>query len=171
MYLLALDASTKATGCAIFKDKELMASSVITASSNDLYKRIHKMTNTILDIVEQVGIDKIVMEEVIPDHTKNTNTFKALMYLQALIHIELHDRFPRVEIELVYPSSWRSVCGIKNGRGMKREQEKIEDLKFANKTYNLSLTSDDQADAICIGHAYLHPKDEGNKDYGEINWG
>jgi hypothetical protein len=52
MYLLALDASTKATGCAIFKDKELMASTVITASSNDLYKRIHKMVDNILAIVE-----------------------------------------------------------------------------------------------------------------------
>lgn len=169
MYLLALDASTKATGCAIFKDKELMASTVITASSNDLYKRIHKMVDNILAIVEQIGINKIVMEEVIPDHTKNTNTFKALMYLQALIHIELHDKFPKVEIELVYPSSWRSICGIKNGRGIKREQEKAEDIKFANKTYNLTLTSDDQADAICIGHAYLHPKEE--KNYGELNWG
>ena len=168
MYLLALDASTKATGIAIFKDKDLMASSVITASSTDLYKRIHKMVDNILAIVEQIGIEKIVMEEVIPDHTKNTNTFKALMYLQALIHIELHDKFPKIEIELVYPSSWRSVCGIKNGRGIKREQEKAEDIKFANKTYNLNITSDDQADAICIGHAYLHPK--GEKDYGELNW-
>lgn len=170
MYILALDASTKATGVAIFKDKTLMGSSVITASSNDLYKRIHKMVDNILAIVEQLEIEKVVMEEVIPDHTKNTNTFKALMYLQALIHIELHDKFPKVEIELVYPSSWRSVCGIKNGRGIRREQEKLEDIKFANKTYNLNLMSDDQADAICIGHAYLHPKDEDKKDYGEINW-
>ena len=45
MYLLALDCSTKATGYAIFKDKELLASGVITASSNDLYKRIHKMVD------------------------------------------------------------------------------------------------------------------------------
>ena len=169
MYLLALDCSTKATGVAIFKDKELLATSCITASSNDLYKRIHKMVDHILAIVEGAGINKIVMEEVIPDHTKNTNTFKALMYLQALIHIEMHDKFPKVEIELVYPSSWRSVCGIKNGRGIRREQEKAEDIKFANKTYNLQLTSDDIADAVCIGHAFLHPKDE--KNYGEINWG
>lgn len=165
MYILALDASTKATGVAIFKEKALMGSSVITASSNDLYKRIHKMVDNILTIVEQLGIEKIVMEEVIPDHTKNTNTFKALMYLQALIHIEIHDKFPKVKIELIYPSSWRSTCGIKNGRGIRREQEKLEDIKFANKTYNLDLTSDDQADAICIGHAYLHPKDS-----DEINW-
>lgn len=169
MYLLALDASTKATGYAIFKDKELLASGVITASSNDLYKRIHKMVDGILTIVENLNIEEIIMEEVIPDHSKNANTFKALMYLQALIHIELHDKFPKVQIELVYPSSWRSVCGIKNGRGMRREQEKAEDIKFVNKTYNLALTSDDQADAIAIGHARLHPKEE--KNYGELNWG
>lgn len=165
MYLLALDCSTKATGVAIFKDTELIATTCITASSTDLYKRIHKMVDNILAIVESVGIEKIVMEEVIPDHSKNTNTFKALMYLQALIHIELHDKFPKVEIELVYPSSWRSVCGIKNGRGIRREQEKAEDIKFANATYNLNLTSDDIADAICIGYAYLHPKAADTKDY------
>lgn len=81
MYLLALDASTKSTGVAIFKDKELLATTCITATSSDLYKRIHKMVDGILSIVEQIGIDEIVMEEVIPDHTKNTNTFRALMYL------------------------------------------------------------------------------------------
>ena len=168
MYLLALDASTKATGFAIFKDKELLVCNCITASSTDLYKRIHKMTDSILTIVEQMNIDKIVMEEVIPDHSKNTNTFRALMYLQALIHIELHDKFPNVQIEMVYPSSWRSVCEIEDGRSSKREQKKQKDIDFANKTYNLSLTNDDIADSVCIGHAYLHPKKE--KDYTAAAW-
>ena len=163
MYLLALDCSTKSTGVAIFKDKELMGQSCITASSNDLYKRIHKMVDNILSLVEQLEINKIVMEEVIPDHSKNTNTFKALMYLQALIHIEMHDKYPEVEIELLYPSSWRSVCGIEDGRSSKREQKKQKDIDFANRTYGLSLTNDDIADAICIGYAVLHPKKE--KDY------
>lgn len=163
MYLLALDCSTKATGVAIFKDKELMGHSCITASSTDLYKRIHKMVDNILSIVDQLGVEKIVMEEVIPDHSKNTNTFKALIYLQALIHIELHDKHPEVQIELIYPSSWRSVCGIEDGRSSKREQKKQKDIDFANHTYGLTLTNDDIADAICIGHAFLHPKKE--KDY------
>lgn len=163
MYLLALDCSTKSTGVAIFKDKELMGQSCITALSNDLYKRIHKMVDNILSLVEQLGINKIVMEEVIPDHSKNTNTFKALMYLQALIHIEMHDKHPEIEIELLYPSSWRSACGIEDGRSSKREQKKQKDIDFANRTYGLSLTNDDIADAICIGHAALHPKKE--KDY------
>ena len=169
MFLLALDCSTKSTGVAIFKDKELMGSSCITASSNDLYKRIHKMVDTILSIVDQLGIEKIIMEEVIPDHSKNTNTFKALIYLQALIHIEIHDKHPEVQIELVYPSSWRSVCGIEDGRSSKREQKKQKDIAFANQTYGLSLVNDDIADAICLGHAYLHPKKE--KDYSAaLQW-
>lgn len=169
MKLLALDASTKATGCAIFGDKSLLGSSVITASSTDLIKRIHKMVDTIDELVSQLDIDIVVMEEVIPDHAKNTNTFKALMWLQATIVIMLHDKHPKVKVEMLYPGSWRSTCGIRTGRGVKRESLKEADVRFANETYGLNITSDDQADAICIGHAYLHPK--AAADNGEINWG
>ena len=78
----------------------------------------------------------------------------------------LHDKHPRVGTDLTYPGSWRSTCGIKIGRGVMRETLKEADIKFANQTYNLTVTSDDEADAICIGHAYLYPKN----DNGEINW-
>lgn len=168
MYLLALDASTKATGFAIFnQSKELVYSGCITASSSDLYNRLHKMVNSILSIVQELPISRVVVEEVIPDHSKNTNTFKALMFLQALLHIELHDKCPSVQIELMYPGSWRSTCGIHTGRGVKRETLKEADIRFANQTYNLNITSDDQADAICIGHAYLHPVSASS---GDLNW-
>lgn len=167
MNLLALDCSTKATGLAIFKNQELLGSSCITASSTDLYKRIHKMVDTIDEIVEQLSIDEIVMEEVIPDHAKNTQTFKALIYLQAAILIMIHDKHPRVQVTLAYPGSWRKACHIKTGRGTKRETLKEQDIIFANSTYNLSLTSDDIADAICIGHAHLHPATAINDD---LNW-
>lgn len=166
MKLLALDCSTKATGLAIFNNKELMGQSCITASSTDLYARIHKMVDHIDEIIGSLAIDEVVMEEVIPDHSKNQNTFKALMYLQAAIMIMLHDKHPKVKVTLSYPGSWRSVCGIKTGRGQRRESVKEQDIIFANTTYGLSLTSDDIADAICIGHAYLHPATVSN----EINW-
>lgn len=168
MKLLALDCSTKATGVAIFDQQSLLGSSVITASSTDLIKRIHKMVDTIDQLIGELGINTVVMEEVIPDHSKNTNTFKALMYLQAAIVIMLHDKYPAVKLELTYPGSWRSACGIKTGRGIQRETLKQADIRFANETYNLAIVSDDQADAICIGHAYLHPKN--GSDTGEINW-
>lgn len=168
MKLLALDCSTKATGLAIFSDKELLGQSCITATSTDLFKRIHKMVDNIDEICANLAIDTIVMEEVIPDHAKNVQTFKALMYLQGAIMIMLHDKHPRIKIELMYPGSWRKICGIKTGRGNKREALKEQDIVFANSTYNLSLTSDDIADAVCIGHAYLHPSSVENDD---LNWG
>lgn len=165
--LLALDCSTKATGVAIYGDKQLLGHSVITASSADLIKRIHKMVDTIDQIIKEADISTIVMEEVIPDHSKNTNTFKALMYLQAAIVIMVHDKYPNVSLELVYPGSWRSTCGIRTGRGVQRESVKQADIRFANQTYGLNLVSDDEADAICIGHAHLYPKAVGSSD---LNW-
>ena len=167
MNILAIDASTKSSGIAIFKDKEFMGKGCITASSTDLFKRIHKMVDKIDEIIAQAAIEEVVMEEVIPDHSKNTNTFKALMYLQAAIVIMVHDKYPNISLELVYPGSWRSTCGIRTGRGVQRESVKQADIRFANQTYGLNLVSDDEADAICIGHAHLYPKAVGSSD---LNW-
>jgi tRNA A37 threonylcarbamoyladenosine modification protein TsaB len=72
MRVLALDASTKSTGLAIFDNKELLGKACITASSTDLFNRIHKMVDKIDALINDVGIEQIVMEEVIPDHQKNT---------------------------------------------------------------------------------------------------
>lgn len=167
MTTLALDCSTKATGFAVFNDQRLVVANCITASSSNLYKRIFKMVDSIIEIVQKMKVDTIVMEEVIPDHAKNVNTFKALMYLQAAIHLQLYKEYSNIKIELVYPGTWRAQCGIHTGRGIKREELKKADIQFANNTYQLNITSDDTADAICIGHAFLHPK---NIDE-DLNWG
>jgi hypothetical protein len=82
------------------------------------------MVDHIDEIIGSLAIDEVVMEEVIPDHSKNQNTFKALMYLQAAIMIMLHDKYPKVKVTLSYPGSWRSICGIKTGRGQRRESVK-----------------------------------------------
>lgn len=149
--LLALDMSTKATGLALFSGKELIKASCITASSTDMIKRIHKMVDTIDELIQSLDITDIILEEVIPDHQKNVKTFKSLMYLQAYFMILLHDKYPQIKVDLIYPSSWRSKVGVKNGRGIKREQLKADDVRRANELYGLNITSDDIADAILIG--------------------
>ena len=171
MRILALDASTKSTGAAVFIDKELAGIKCITTSSNDLYNRIHKITDAIDFIIETVEIDEIVMEEVIPDHEKNTNTFKALMYLQASIMIMVHDKHPRVKVELIYPGSWRSQCGIKTGRGVKRETLKEADINRAKELFKQDKLNDDEADACLIGAAYVGLFDNTKPEDNELNWG
>ena len=168
MNILAIDASTKSSGIAIFKDKEFMGKGCITASSTDLFKRIHKMVDKIDEIITQAAIEEVVMEEVIPDHSKNTQTFKALMYLQAAIMIMIHDNHPNVKVELIYPGSWRSQAGIKIGRGVKRESLKEADIRRAQEIFGAQQLNDDEADAILIGAVYAGVFGAAKND--DLNW-
>lgn len=168
MKVLAIDASTKSTGIAIFKDKEFLGKGCITASSTDLFKRIHKMVDNIDEIISQVAIDEIVMEEVIPDHSKNIQTFKALMYLQSAVMMMVHDKHPSVKVELIYPGSWRAQAGIKTGRGVKRDTLKEADIKRAKEIFGAEQLNDDEADACLIGGVYVGIFGAPISD--ELNW-
>ena len=155
MRLLALDLSTKSSGWAVFADKELIDQGCIVASSTDLYKRIHKMIDELNEIILNNSIDIVVVEEVRPDTgIVNLNTHRALMFLQAELMFLLHDKQPRIKVELVQPSSWRKNCGIKTGKGIKRDSLKQQDILFAKEQQQVNV-NDDIADAICIGHSYL----------------
>lgn len=167
MRILAIDASTKSSGWAVFDGTKLEQYGCITASSNDLVKRIQKMISEIDNILQNNQVEKIILEEVRPEdkglQNQNLKTHKALMYLQAAIVFLLHDRYPKITLDFLYPSEWRSLCGIKTGSGVKRESLKPADIAFAKAKFNLDV-NDDIADALGIGYAYALEK--GNC----INW-
>lgn len=167
MQILSIDASTKSTGWSIFNNKSLKSYGCITASSPDLIKRITTMINELYIILQENNIQKIILEEVRPEEIKigsvNNKTYKALMYLQAAITFLIHEQYPSIDIEYLYPSEWRATCGIKTGKGVVRKELKKQDILFVKKTYNIDV-NDDIADAIGIGHAYLNKEKEG------INW-
>lgn len=167
MTILSLDLSTKSSGWAVFEDKKLKEYGCITSASTDLVKRIYIMRDGIKEILNKYTIEKVIVEEVRPEGgfgVGNLQTHRALMWLQAAIGFLLHDEFKKVEIEYVYPSSWRSSCGIKNGRGVKRLSQKEADIEFVQETYGIKV-NDDIADAICIGHAQVYQESE------DLNWG
>lgn len=161
MRILAIDASTKSTGIALFEDLELKHYDCWTASSNDLVKRISAIIDKLDNYLNSFEVDKIVLEEVRPEdkgQQANIKTHKALMYLQAAIVFLIHERHPSIDIEYVYPSEWRKVCGIQTGRGIRRESLKPKDIAFVKSAYGINV-NDDIADAIGIGHAYAHELD------------
>lgn len=161
-YLLAIDGSTKNTGWAIYKDDELVDYGCISASSTDVIKRIQKMILGISEILAKYPIDTIFMEEVRPEGTGygvgNQHTQKVLMWLQAAFVFLFHEECPKAEIEYVYPSEWRKICGIKNGRGVKRNSAKAADIEFVKDKFGIEV-NDDAADAIGIGYAATHKND------------
>lgn len=166
--ILSLDLSSKSTGWSIFEDTKLIKSGVITASSRDVIARILKITREIKQILDEFPhINLIIAEEVRPEEDTqkipNSHVYKVLMWLQAAIIFLIHEHYPKVQIEYVYPSEWRKACGIQTGRGIKRESLKTADIQFVKETYGISA-NDDEADAIGIGHAYVHQLSN------EINW-
>ena len=167
-FILSLDCSTKSTGWAIYNSKkQLIDYGCITASSTDLIKRIHVMTDGLIPVLQEQKIDKIIVEEVRPEGgygVGNLKTHKALMYLQAALEFLIHDHYPKITIEYIYPNSWRASIGIHTGRGIKRETLKEADIRFVQETYGITV-NDDEADAICIGYAQYHIESN------EINWG
>lgn len=163
MKILSLDLSTKSSGWAIFKDGFLIEYGCITASSTDLVKRIIKIENELEEVLKKhKDIDKAIAEEVRPENgMQNIKTHRALMWLQGYIAILLYKY--KINLDLIYPSSWRAAIGIKTGRGIKRASLKEKDIQFVKENYNLDV-NDDIADAICIGYASSHDVET------EINW-
>ena len=149
MKILAIDGSTKSTGIAIFEDGKLIKYQCITASSSNVFKRIEKMQEEIKKIIAKENIDKIFIEEVIPEDVhNNSKVYKPLMYLQGFL-CKIFDEFNLVP-EFVFPNTWRAACGIPTGRNQ-RESLKPKDIAFVKKHFNLDV-NDDIADAICIGY-------------------
>ena len=167
MNILSLDLSTKSSGWAYFEDRELKDHGCITSASTDLIKRIYIMRDGIAEILDKHAVTKIVVEEVRPEGgygVGNTKTHRALMWLQAATAFLIHDKYSNINIEYIYPSSWRATLGIKNGRGIKRTTLKEQDIQFVKEKYNI-VVNDDEADAICIGLSQYQEKDN-----NEINW-
>ena len=154
MVTMAIDASSKSTGVAIFKDKELVHYQCITATRTDAFARIKYMVSEIKKLYEAWNVNAVIMEDVIPEDVRhNQSVFKVLHYLQAAVVLMLHDYDQ--EVEFYVSSEWRKKCGIRTGRGITRDMVKAADIKFVKDNYKLDV-NDDIADAICIGYAYTN---------------
>lgn len=176
MYVLSLDLSTKSTGYAIFEDGQLKDFGCITASSTDVIKRIQKIICELDEVLKKYSFEKIIIEEVLPkdgeSNGKNLHTQKILMWLQAAVAFLIHENFSKVEIQYLYPSEWRSACGIKTGRGVVRDSLKSADIAFVEQKFGFTPANDDIADAIGIGYGYLmQPPKQTEKVRGMIKFG
>lgn len=153
MKILAIDASTKSTGIAIFQNNKLVYYKCLIATQNNVLDRIETMTKKIKQIYKKYKPTHIIMEEVLPEDVKhNQNVYKALIYLQASIVLELHKN--GIDTNFYTASHWRAQVGIHLGRGIKREELKSASKKLVEQIYNIK-TNDDISDAICLGIAYI----------------
>ena len=153
MITMAIDASSKSTGIAIFKDKDLIHYECITAGSSNPFKRIKKMVKEISNLYQKYQVTNVIMEDVIPEDVRhNQQVFKILHYLQAAVVLEL-DNYNQ-KVEFFVSSAWRKRCGIKTGQ-TGRETLKAAAQKLVKDNYGI-VANDDICDSICIVWAYTH---------------
>ena len=148
--------STKSTGVAIYKHNKLITYDCITATSNDLFDRIKVMMRAINTILEEnLDLEYVVMQQVRQEGFTNIKTYKALMYLQGCIQMMIHQKFKHLQTDFLYPSEWRKVCKIKQGRGVQRKEQKQLDIKWVKDNFKIQV-NDDIADAIGLGYGYIN---------------
>ena len=168
MKILALDLSTKSSGWAIYSENKLEKYGCISSVGNNLFKRINKMIESLEEIIQQNKIDRIVIEDVLPEDVKhNQKVFKALTYLQGFV-LNLLDKYNLDDIQFYTSSEWRKKCGIRTGRAIKRDELKVQDIKFVKDSFNIDV-NDDVADAICIGYADITKEKIENKNLSEYD--
>ena len=154
MTILSLDISTTATGYAIFRNQNLISYGVIAPAGKTL-TRIEKIADEVNLLMLEYEPDIIYAEEPEPAFVKNNiDVYRKLTFTHGAIAIVLNHY--NKEMKLCSSSHWRKQVGIKTGRGITRAQLKPIDVAKANELFGLSIKSDDIADAILIGQAYIN---------------
>ena len=158
MVVAGIDASTTATGVSIIKDGELLYYELIAIDSKkekDAYKRIKEMLIRICAILDQYKIDKVYMEKAICKGGNVDITIK-LAYLSG--GMSLYCIQKDIEFNNPTPSAWRSAVGIKNGRGILRDEQKAQAIYAVKCEYGIDV-GDDVAESICLARsAFELPK-------------
>ena len=152
--ILAIDQSTTACGiCEIENDKII-----------NFYTKKFK-GKFINDRICEVGLwfEKLIQEEK-PDVIGLENiqkqggmqTFQSLANLQGIIFFLSYKN--GIEYHIIRPSEWRSTHCIKQGRGIKRKDQKIDTQLWVREEFEIEC-DEDSADAIGIGwHLYKMSK-------------
>lgn len=144
---LALDISTSCTGWAyyIYEDDKIVTGYSKPRTTLQWRERVEQIELDLKALTAGYQIANLVVEQVLHKKPGNVDTTIKLAKTNGIITGGLkHDNL----IELL-PSEWRSYLGIKQGRGVKREELKREALRMA-KLDGIKTKSDDEAEAYLI---------------------
>lgn len=177
--IIGIDASTTATGYAVFKGRDLIAYGCVRPDGKEWRERVLNLGSSLTEIMSKYAPKKIIVEDVPLSTGGGVRTGIILGFLQGYIFGIAHAF--NVEIGFVSPSEWRSKVGVFSGdrKGTKREALKQASVEKANEIYGLRLrwvspsskkNDDDISDAILIAHSsFIERKRKFQKRKGVTN--
>ena len=152
--IMAVDESISATGVAIFYGNELKETYEIkTSPKQDILSRFDHIYDELTAIADRHQVTVFVAEGVYESHTpKSILSFLYNRFIQGML-FAMHKTKENSLYALYYPSEWRSILGISGNDN--RKNSKAADIAYVKDTLGIEVTSDNVADAICIGLAYI----------------
>lgn len=166
--ILALDAATGVTGYAIYDDKVLVGFGTFkTSSTLPATDRINQVKNWLKAALKEwnpdfVGVENIQLQKYGTGGAQaQVKTFQTLANLQGVLLDTIFEA--SIDSDLVYPTEWRSYCGIGDGDQHRDARKKAAQAKV--KIWYDMNCSEDEADAICIGKYFC------GKLKTKITWG
>lgn len=166
--ILALDAATSITGYSIYDDRVLVGYGTYkTNSSLETVERINEVKQWLKAAIKNwnpdfIGIENIQLQSYGAKNQTQVKTFQTLANLQGVLKDVIFEAC--IDSDLVYPSEWRSYCGINDGDSHRDAKKKAAQAKV-KVWYGMDCT-EDEADAICIGK-YFCSKLKSN----QVHWG
>lgn len=152
MIVCGIDSSTNKTGISCFENDSLKDFVLVDLHKiKDTDERISKMMKSVYEQLNKYSPDVVYVEDSWAKG--NVKTLKNLSYLIGAIQgwCAANDRIYRH----IMPSSWRKICDlnrIEKGHADRCDLKTLS-IMFANNTFGVCVTSDDEADCINIGYA------------------
>lgn len=152
--VLSLDQALRVSGYGVFVDNSLVAYGTFEIDSDGtIGERLKEFIRHIDMLYGEYEFDHLVFEDI--QYQNNIETYKKLAFVQAALYLWCNEA--GVQYTVLGPSEWRSKLKEKFGRTRKEQKEHAMDFV---KRYSGKDVTSDEADAICIGLAYLRDKYE-----------
>ena len=148
MKVLALDQDSYKIGWAIYLGEKLVKSGVVKFNG-DLMERFCAIQKWTQKIIKTEKVEMVLYEDIF---AKNMNTYKILSMLRCAIELILYKS--GVDYCCITASTWKNGIHLK---GKAREQQKLDSIEFALNHYKTTKKrGNDECDAICMGHYWVH---------------
>lgn len=162
--LLSLDTSTTTTGYCLYKNARYHQSGILQPNNSNA--DLKNMCIMLWYLLTEINPDIIVIET--PSVTKNAHTQRMLVIVFAVAYIWHILQDKDIFFYPIRPTEWRKHCSddewrekIKKKKRPQLKQLAVEEVK---KLFpSVQLHSDDEAEAILIGLAYIHIFDRKEK--------
>lgn len=155
--LISIDSSSSKTGWTYFENGEYKKSGVLNFDTNehkkkykgDSDKRIKDMSLAIFNLLAKYDPDIIVIEKL--NVGRNMVSVRHLSKIIGVVYC--YSILNNCYYHEIQASQWRSQIGIQ-GKNRKRDEYKQLAVEYVKNALGVDV-SDDEADSICAGIAYV----------------